>query len=262
MGDKQEQADPGFFAVEPRFDCPHVTEEMMDRFLQFLDKSLDKYDRLSARHVYSDVECEDCKDAKENWVCLGCSGVHCSRYVCGDMARHNQKTDHPVTFSLGDGSFWCYRCDSYITSVELGKLRKVFGFIKHKMEAGMAGAEPTDRVYSILQRLVKLNEGQATFKRSELVEGLKTKKFKKVCIVTGAGISVSAGIPDFRSPGGLYHKLAAKYNLTKPEEIMTLEFFKTHPEPLYEIMKEFMTASVGGISPRSSPRPATSSSQR
>ena len=37
---------------------------------------------------------------------------------------------------------------------------------------------------------------------------MKTKEYKKVVVLTGAGLSVAAGIPDFRSPGtGLYSKL-------------------------------------------------------
>ena len=42
----------------------------------------------------------------------------------------------------------------------------------------------------------------------EVIKGMKTKEYKKVVVLTGAGLSVAAGIPDFRSPGtGLYSKL-------------------------------------------------------
>lgn len=55
-----------------------------------------------------------------------------------------------------------------------------------------------------------------------LVEGIKAKKYSKVVFLTGAGLSVAAGIPDFRTPGtGLYSKLE-KYNLPAPEAIFSL----------------------------------------
>ena len=42
----------------------------------------------------------------------------------------------------------------------------------------------------------------------KLVDGLKNGKYRKILVMTGAGISVSAGIPDFRSPKtGIYDNL-------------------------------------------------------
>jgi NAD-dependent deacetylase sirtuin 2 len=53
--------------------------------------------------------------------------------------------------------------------------------------------------------------------------------------LTGAGISVSAGIPDFRSPGsGLYDNLK-EYDLPYAEAIFTLDYFNEKPEPFYKL---------------------------
>ena len=61
--------------------------------------------------------------------------------------------------------------------------------------------------------------------------------------MTGAGISVSAGIPDFRSPKtGLYDNLK-EYNLPYPEAIFNIDFFKSQPEPFYKLANEFLNMS-------------------
>lgn len=59
--------------------------------------------------------------------------------------------------------------------------------------------------------------------------------------MVGAGISVAAGIPDFRSPEtGLYSQLA-KYDLPHPHAVFELSYFREKPAPFY------MLAKVGGI---------------
>lgn len=61
---------------------------------------------------------------------------------------------------------------------------------------------------------------------------------KNIIVMVGAGISVSAGIPDFRTPGsGLYSKLE-NYNLPYPEAIFTLNYFNRNPDAFYTFAKE------------------------
>ena len=78
-----------------------------------------------------------------------------------------------------------------------------------------------------------------TFTYRDLIDGLSKGKFKKIGVLTGAGISVSAGIPDFRSPGsGLYDNLQ-KYNLPFPEALFMLEYFRANPEPFFTFCQNF-----------------------
>jgi NAD-dependent SIR2 family protein deacetylase len=46
------------------------------------------------------------------------------------------------------------------------------------------------------------------FSYDDIIENIKSSKIKKIVFLTGAGISTSCGIPDFRTPGtGLYYNL-------------------------------------------------------
>uniref|UniRef100_A0A1L8DXE4 NAD-dependent protein deacetylase n=1 Tax=Nyssomyia neivai TaxID=330878 RepID=A0A1L8DXE4_9DIPT len=66
----------------------------------------------------------------------------------------------------------------------------------------------------------------------------KEKGFTNIVTMVGAGISTSAGIPDFRSPDtGLYSNLQ-KYNLPHPTAIFELDYFIDNPQPFFTLAKE------------------------
>jgi len=56
-------------------------------------------------------------------------------------------------------------------------------------------------------------------------------------VVSGAGISVSCGVPDFRSPGGLYERIKREMGLTDPQAIFDFDLFRSDPTPFYSLCK-------------------------
>ncbi|XP_072939655.1 histone deacetylase 6 [Epargyreus clarus] len=96
------------FAVVPEPWCPH---------LEGLPK------------VPDDVEfeqgsrCIDCKRRIENWICLHCYNVYCSRYANKHLQRHYRDTEHALSLSLSDLSVWCSACELYLDSPLLYDVR-------------------------------------------------------------------------------------------------------------------------------------------
>jgi len=64
---------------------------------------------------------------------------------------------------------------------------------------------------------------------------------EKIIFFTGAGISTSCGIPDFRGPDGLYSFAQKKYNLPYPEAVFDINYFSTNPKPFFELSKDFFS---------------------
>lgn len=97
-----------------------------------------------------------------------------------------------------------------------------------------------DDVTNAMEHLKIDSKKIADIKYQNFVEMLKNGVFKKISFMTGAGISTTAGIPDFRSSdSGLFKVLQEKYFLSSPEEFFQINTFKSKPELFYEFAKEF-----------------------
>ncbi|KZT21202.1 SIR2-domain-containing protein [Neolentinus lepideus HHB14362 ss-1] len=66
------------------------------------------------------------------------------------------------------------------------------------------------------------------------------QRSRSIIILTGAGISVSCGIPDFRSRNGLYAQLKEKneYELDDPQQMFDIEYFRENPTVFYSFASQ------------------------
>eukprot|EP00435_Cladocopium_sp_Y103_P076273 s94_g86.t1 len=72
----------------------------------------------------------------------------------------------------------------------------------------------------------------------QLIAELKAGKFSRIVVLVGAGISVAANLPDFRSRGGLYDQLRQSTNITSPETIFTSFFLHENPMLFFEVVQK------------------------
>ncbi|XP_022906438.1 NAD-dependent protein deacetylase sirtuin-1 [Onthophagus taurus] len=65
------------------------------------------------------------------------------------------------------------------------------------------------------------------------------KGAKNVIVLTGAGVSVSCGIPDFRSKDGIYSRLAIDFpDLPDPQAMFDINYFINDPRPFFKFAKD------------------------
>jgi|EP00927_Polykrikos_kofoidii_P061756 NAD-dependent deacetylase sirtuin 2 len=111
---------------------------------------------------------------------------------------------------------------------ELNELRKLAKRGVHPMQVMMFRRQEETARSPVLE----------SFDLEGIAQHIAEKGCHRIVVMCGAGISTSAGIPDFRSPGtGLYDNLQ-RFNLPKPEAIFELGFFRENPAAFYELARE------------------------
>ncbi|CDW88506.1 nad-dependent deacetylase sirtuin-2 [Stylonychia lemnae] len=198
--------------------CTHISEDSVDISENANNISISQ----AINHRRKLHKCENglsyCK-----YICLICMTLECDMKTL----KSNHKMEHSIFLNIEKEKLYCVSCNDDIKGLEKDQN---FG----KMLEILIEKTKIFKEDDIVKRRVITK-----FSYRDLIDGLTKKQFKKIVIMTGAGISVSAGIPDFRSPGsGVYANLA-KYNLPFPEAIFTLPYFIENPEAFYTFCQEF-----------------------
>jgi len=102
---------------------------------------------------------------------------------------------------------------------------------------------------AMMNKIAETTKEEGCFESLSSVVDLIRKK-KNILVLVGAGISVSCGIPDFRSQDGLYATLnCEEFGVVVAEDLFDYEFFKENPHPFYKFAREFFFSSASSVQP-------------
>ncbi|KAF9526098.1 DHS-like NAD/FAD-binding domain-containing protein [Crepidotus variabilis] len=121
-----------------------------------------------------------------------------------------------------------------VRNIHIPKLLKAFGV---DLCPELQNRQPKTMLYflrvtmaHVLNKREKLSQHNSIYDAVQLIQ-----KSQRILILTGAGISVSCGIPDFRSKDGLYATLKNKtqYDLDDPQQMFDIDYFRENPAVFY-----------------------------
>ena len=186
-------------------------------------------------------------------MCLYCFKCFCGTKNDGHAYDHFVSCRHRLVLSLVRKSYWCFCCRcSSVHPTEDSRVQIAFGMCM------TSSVDDRISIGHLLRRFYRQGKPHPTgwddlpAHRRSLFGGSREDVTldrlltmwqdgvigNRVVVMVGAGISVNAGIPDFRSPKtGLYtSNLCETYKLTRPEDMFSLSFFKSNPIPFYSFL--------------------------
>jgi len=225
--------------VSPIANCPHVQE-----FVHETD------------NIDTTTPCSICNDTTENWICLTCYATGCCRFKGAHALKHFETTNHPIALSFSDLSIWCYSCESYIRNPRLSPIFQM----AHKDKFQVHPGKTTSFVISNTGNLTEEELTEYFDTPEEL--SVKVKQLAEIIrgsahlvVYTGAGVSTSAKIPDYRGPQGVWtlqeKGMQPQFDVTIEQALPTISHMALVELLEKNIMKFLSSTNVDGLHRRS-----------
>ena len=133
--------------VYPSQTCPHVFTAV-DASPLFRAESFAEVQHLLQEPFLAC--CSACPCADENWICLTCRSIGCSRYRNSHAEEHffgtafseDGSPPHCLALSRSDLSIWCYQCGVYIKHDRLQPILKAVERIKFPTLPTVSDCDP------------------------------------------------------------------------------------------------------------------------
>ena len=138
--------------------------------------------------------------------------------------------------------YWCVVCSLDLQSAKsLAEHETGRKHVKRRRRLAMEGGGSGSGRGFRRRRVTSSRSALPPLDEEELFAGLASHRWKNVVVLTGAGVSTSAGVPDFRSPGGLYDTIRQRFGerfpiaIDEPEYVLSRGFATRHPECADEV---------------------------
>ena len=203
------------------------------------NNSQDSLESLFHKNII-DYNCINAQKEHIYFMCLSCGIILKSKE---EITNHKVMLGHYIAINLTDISIWCSECINpqignnqkgapiNLNSEQISLIKNHIQYLREKKYL-----TPYYKFYS--------KEEIYSIKYNKFINNFKQNKFRNIIFMVGAGISTTAGIPDFRSETGLFKQLQDKYNMKSPEEFFMKETFLEKPELFYEFCKIFDLSAV------------------
>lgn len=115
-------------------------------------------------------------------------------------------------------------------------LVKLLGYVPRVKRMKNSQMTLESSIYFLQEAIIKVQKKRARLTDFNSIPQLcaAMNEAKNILVLTGAGISTSLGIPDFRSSKGFYAQMAS-LGLDDPQDVFSMNLFKRDPSVFYSI---------------------------